>query len=194
MKYGPLTKQISNSGCNQGDTNSFCLLHVASGVPLRCSQFQVNPVVKYISEQLNIPTDSRSLTTTNTSNGNWIIRCSVLWIAVWNCPHTYQGRIQWGAHPARAPLKLGKIWFFGVKSWFFTRNTVPQNFARLPPLGAFFLSVPPNLKSWIRPCIPICYKPKLQIQHLFLRSQTDRWTLISSCLPRGYVFSGLVMM
>jgi hypothetical protein len=89
MKYGPLTKQISNSGCNQGDTNSFGLLHVASGVPLRCSQFQVNPVVKYISEQLNIPTDSRSLTTTNTSNGNWIIRCSVLWIAVWNCPHTY---------------------------------------------------------------------------------------------------------
>jgi hypothetical protein len=89
MKYGPLTKQISNSDCNQGDTNCFCLLHVANGVPLRCSQFQVNPVVKYISEELNIPTDSRSLTTTNISNGNWIIRCSVLWIAVWNCPHTY---------------------------------------------------------------------------------------------------------
>jgi hypothetical protein len=35
----------------------------------------------------------------------------------------YQGRIQRGAHPARAPLKLDKIWFFGVKSWFFTRNT-----------------------------------------------------------------------
>ena len=28
-----------------------------------------------------------------------------------------------GAHPARAPLKLEKIWFFVVKSWFFTRNT-----------------------------------------------------------------------
>jgi hypothetical protein len=24
----------------------------------------------------------------------------------------YQGRIQGGAHPARAPLKLEKIWFF----------------------------------------------------------------------------------
>ena len=46
-------------------------------------------------------------------------------------------------------LKLEKIWFFGVKSWFFTRNT--QQFSRLPPLGAIFLSAPPNLKSWIRP-------------------------------------------
>jgi hypothetical protein len=27
-----------------------------------------------------------------------------------------------GAHPP-PPLKLEKIWFFGVKSWFFTRNT-----------------------------------------------------------------------
>jgi hypothetical protein len=24
---------------------------------------------------------------------------------------------------ARPPPKIGKIWFFGVKSWFFTRNT-----------------------------------------------------------------------
>jgi hypothetical protein len=33
-----------------------------------------------------------------------------------------QGRIQGGAR--RAPsLKLETIWFFGVKSWFFTRNT-----------------------------------------------------------------------
>jgi hypothetical protein len=193
MKYGPLTKQISNSGCNQGDTNSFCLLHVASGVLLRCSQFQVNPVVKYISEQLNIPTDSRSLTTTNTSNGNWIIRCSVLWIAVWNCPHTYQGRIQWGAHPARAPLKLGKIWFFWRKIVIF-HTKYPKILRTSLRSALFFWVRPPNLKSWIRPCIPICYKPKLQIQHLFLRSQTDRWTLMSSCLPRGYVFSGLVMM
>jgi hypothetical protein len=28
-----------------------------------------------------------------------------------------------GAQPARARLKMEKIWFFGVKSWFFTRNT-----------------------------------------------------------------------
>jgi hypothetical protein len=48
--------------------------------------------------------------------------------------HGKQGRIQRGAHPARArhapPLKLEKIWFFGVKSWFFTRNT--PKFSRLP--------------------------------------------------------------
>jgi hypothetical protein len=39
------------------------------------------------------------------------------------------------------PLQLEIIWFFGVKSWFFTRNT--QKFSRPPPLGAIFLSAPP---------------------------------------------------
>ena len=38
-----------------------------------------------------------------------------------------QGRMQ-GGHPAHAPLKLEKIRFFGIKSWFFTRNT-PKIFA-----------------------------------------------------------------
>ena len=42
-----------------------------------------------------------------------------------------QGRIQRRGRTRRAPpLKLEKIWFFGVKSWFFTRNT-PNIFA--PP-------------------------------------------------------------
>ena len=58
------------------------------------------------------------------------------------------------AHPARAPtLKLEKIWLFGVKSWFFTRNT-PKMFA--PPSARRNLfkcdPPPPNLKSSIRPC------------------------------------------
>ena len=44
-----------------------------------------------------------------------------------------QGRIQEGA-PPRAPLKLEKIWFFGVKSWFFTRNT-PTIFAPPSAIG-----------------------------------------------------------
>ena len=41
------------------------------------------------------------------------------------CIHrNMQGWIQGEAHPAPPPLlKLEKIWFFGVKSWFFTRNT-----------------------------------------------------------------------
>ena len=44
--------------------------------------------------------------------------------------YSTQGWIQGGgAHPACSPLKLKKIWFFYVKSWFFTRNTMyPQNF------------------------------------------------------------------
>ena len=41
-----------------------------------------------------------------------------------------------GAHPARPPppLKLEKIRFFGVKSWFFTRNT-PKIFAPPSAIG-----------------------------------------------------------
>jgi hypothetical protein len=39
-----------------------------------------------------------------------------------------------GAPGTRPPLKLEKIWFFGVKSWFFPRNT--QKISHLPPLGA----------------------------------------------------------
>ena len=65
------------------------------------------------------------------------------------------GRIQRGADPEGGapppPLKLVKIWFVGVISWFFTRNT-PEIFA--PPFARRnFLSAPPppNLKSWIRP-------------------------------------------
>ena len=51
-----------------------------------------------------------------------------------------------GAHPAHAPLKLEKIWLFGVKSWFFIRNT-PNIF---PPPSArrnFFKCAPPPL-TW----------------------------------------------
>ena len=79
-------------------------------------------------------------------------------------------------------LKLEKIWFFCVKSWFFTRNTpkmfappsaigknmifwrkivifhtkYPKNFAPPSARCNFFKCAPPplpNLKSWIRPCL-----------------------------------------
>ena len=47
----------------------------------------------------------------------------------------YQGRIQEGrTRHAPPPLKLDKIWFFGVKSWFFTRNT-PTIFAPPSAIG-----------------------------------------------------------
>ena len=55
------------------------------------------------------------------------------------------------------PLKLEKIWFFGVKSWFFTRNT-QQNFAPPSARHNFFKCTPPNLKSWICPCSPLLYE------------------------------------
>ena len=83
---------------------------------------------------------------------------------------------------APPPLKLEKIWFFYVKSWFFTRNT--PNFSRLPPLGAIFLSrPPPNLKSWIRPWVePDRVKPKtiklvvyFSAKHAALRRKSKAW-------------------
>ena len=61
-----------------------------------------------------------------------------------------QGRIQGGRTRRPPPLKLEKIWFFGVKSWFLTRNT-PKIFAPPSVRGNFFKCAPPNLKSWIRP-------------------------------------------
>ena len=44
------------------------------------------------------------------------------------------------------PLKLEKIWFFGVKSWFFTRNT-PKMFALPSTRRNFFKCAPPPL-TW----------------------------------------------
>jgi hypothetical protein len=57
-----------------------------------------------------------------------------------------------GAHPAHAPLKLENIWFFGIKSWFFTRNTpkifappsTRRNFFKCPPLTWNFGSASEN--------------------------------------------------
>jgi hypothetical protein len=49
------------------------------------------------------------------------------------------------------PLKLEKIWFFGIKSWFFTRNT-PNIFVPPSARHNFLKSIPANLKSWIHPC------------------------------------------
>ena len=68
---------------------------------------------------------------------------------------TYQRRIQGGgvAPGARPPLKLGKIWFFGVKSWFFIRNTT-QIFAPPSARRNFFKCAPPPLLEILDP--PLC--------------------------------------
>ena len=57
-----------------------------------------------------------------------------------------QGRIQGGKRQVK------KIWFFGIKSRFFTRNT-PKIFAPPSALRNFFMCTfpPPNWKSWICP-------------------------------------------
>ena len=47
---------------------------------------------------------------------------------------------------SRAPPKIGKIWFFCVKSWFFTRNT-PKIFAPPSARRNFFKCAPPPL-TW----------------------------------------------
>jgi hypothetical protein len=68
-------------------------------------------------------------------------------------PYSYRGGSRGGGAPGAPPpppLKSEKIWFFGVKSWFFTRNT-PKIFAPPSARCIFFKCAPPNLKSWIRP-------------------------------------------
>ena len=51
-----------------------------------------------------------------------------------------------GADPWGGGLKLEKIWFFGVKSWFFTRNT-SKMFAPPAARRNFFKFTPPPL-TW----------------------------------------------
>ena len=56
------------------------------------------------------------------------------------------------------PLKLEKLWYFGVKSWFFTRNT-PKMFAPPSARRNFFKCAPLTwnpgsaLACWLCPCI-----------------------------------------
>jgi hypothetical protein len=62
-----------------------------------------------------------------------------------------QGWIQGGCTRHATPLKLEKIWFFGIKSWFFTRIT-PTIFVPPSARRNFFKCARPNLKSWSCPC------------------------------------------
>ena len=59
---------------------------------------------------------------------------------------SYTGADPGGGGTRRAPLKLEKIWFFGVKLWFFTRNT-PNNFAP-PSAGPNFCKCAPTPLTW----------------------------------------------
>jgi hypothetical protein len=74
------------------------------------------------------------------------------------------------------PLKLEKIWFFGVKSWFFTRNT-PTFFAP-PSARCNFLSAPPL--TWNPGSAPDLYmifvwrKPEYPEKTIDLSQITDK--------------------
>ena len=73
-----------------------------------------------------------------------------------------------GAAPgAPPPPKIGKIWFFGVKSWFFTRNT-PKIFAPPSARRKFFKCAPPL--TWNPGSAPVCYYLISNVQKLYLYS------------------------
>ena len=102
---------------------------------------------------------------------NW----NVVWLILDLNIYLSRGGSRGGGRTRRAapppPLKLEKIWFFCVKSWFFTRNT-PNIFA--PPsarCNSFKCPLPPNLKSWIRPCLSPCLSTKKQTSASFFRDK-----------------------
>ena len=66
---------------------------------------------------------------------------NIIYSQTWPCSHL-SGADPGGVHPACAPLKLEKIWFFCVKSWFFTRNT-PKIFASRSTWRNYFKCTPP---------------------------------------------------
>ena len=59
-----------------------------------------------------------------------------------------------GAHPARAPPKIGKNMIFFLRKIVIFHTKYPNIFRASLCSALFFLSAPPppNLKSWIRPC------------------------------------------
>jgi hypothetical protein len=70
------------------------------------------------------------------------------------------------AHPARAPsLKLEKIWFVGVKSWFFTQN-IPTIFAPPSARRNFFKCAPLLTRLLTRPYWP---------QYVHYQCNSRRW-------------------
>jgi hypothetical protein len=79
----------------------------------------------------------------------WILCCLFMYWedghdASWEAIHgnfLFKITVTRGGSRGRGALKLEKIRFVCVKSWFFTR--IPQKISRLPPLGAIFLSAPP---------------------------------------------------
>ena len=86
------------------------------------------------------------------------------------CIFWTQGRIQ-----AHTPLKLEKIRFFGIKSWFFTRNT-PTNFT------------PPSVRRNFFKCVPPKWNPGSApgTQKLFSRSfGLDRFHCINDLSPKA---------
>ena len=80
--------------------------------------------------------------------------------------HAMSGADSRGAHPARAPLKLEKICFFCVKSWFFIRNT-PKFFAPPSAIGK-------NMIFWSK--IVIFYTIYPKNVHASLRSTQFFWS------------------
>ena len=95
------------------------------------------------------------------------------------------------AHPARAPLKLEKIWIFGVKSWFFTRNT-PKIFAPPSPIEKnmifwrkiviFHTKYPKNLappfarRNFFKCPLPLTWNPGSAPEYQYLLAQLiDYW-------------------
>ena len=90
-----------------------------------------------------------------------------------------------------SPLKLEKIWFFLRKIVIFDTK-YPKNFRASLRSALIILSAPPpNLKSWIRPCIQTSsvgpsshqFDTKMNIRSILIN--VSHFTCLYHCLPQS---------
>ena len=107
-----------------------------------------------------------------------------------SCPQVpvMQGRIQGGGGaPGGPPPKIGKnMIFFGVKSWFFTRNT-PKMFAPPSARRNFFKCAPPPPPlTWNPGSAPVMYINNKKYINVAIINGLCLSAIIFLCLHRVY--------
>ena len=142
-------KQYNGLQNDKKDNKQCSTLHRSFVVLLPCLPLFIYAIALSIIDWFMAPDYAFCIFKLKTKGKQWLnVKCMACYL-LWNQNVVTRVWSRGGA-PGAPPLKLEKIWFFGVKSWFFTRNT-PKMFAPPSVWRNFFKCAPSNLKSWIRP-------------------------------------------